>query len=241
VTPPTPGDQLSDLALRTVDLLAEFVEERTPESNDQRFLLAYVKRIESLLKGMAVLYERETLEPVLVVYRTLFEVWAHAMFLALEREVALDRLQQQLEHERVRMDKAFGTVSGAQKGGRSLPFSCLMDMLGGILRREDAGMMPDWTRVAYDTQYRVASFHYVHGHLGCTVPHLDDSGKVRTSLDDAPARHVLAMGAALACSLLIAASRSFGTNPPNELSDIVPKLQQEHSILLENRGTGGNG
>jgi len=240
VTSPTPEGQLADLALRTAGSLAAFTEQQTPKRNDQRFLLAYLKRLERLLRGMVVLHQDDLHEPLLVIYRTVFEVWAHATYLALEQDAALARLKEQLDFENARMRKVFGVASTEARMSRKLPLSCLMDVLSPILRREEVLTMRDWTRIAYDTQYRTVSFHYVHGHLGSTVPHLDDSLALRTTSDPEPARHALAMSAALGCSLLIAASRSFEIDPEPEVSEIVPGLERYHTELLQRTGHEGN-
>ena len=233
-SPTVPCQQLPDLGRRTAILLGHFVDEQDPQRDDQVYLLAYLKRSENVLVGMSVLCESGIHDPILVLYRTLFELWAHATYLALEREAALNRLQEQLDYEKGRMDKSFGTeLEVGGDSGRRLPFKELMGLLGPILIREDTIMMPNWTGVAYETEYRVASFHYVHGHLGSTVPYLDESGQIRTTVDESPGHHALAMGASLGCSLLMAACRSFESDPPEELKAIVTELPAAHKTVLE--------
>ena len=152
------------------------VEAQLHQEKREVFLIAYLARVRSLLVGASVLCRAGEHDGIPTLYRTLFELWFHGTFLALGDDRALGLLEEQLEFETHRLDRVFGTSHADGVGARLTMCELVRELEPLIESHEEhpAG----WVKKAYDTQYRITSFHHVHGHLGGVERHIDDSGTV---------------------------------------------------------------
>lgn len=112
-------------------------------------------------------------------------------------------------------------------------------VLRPLLAEADPDLRSNWLDDTYNSQYRTTSFHYVHGHLGGVSLHVDPSGNVVKEPDQDPSHHVLVVGAALCCSLLVAASLSMGFAEPGELVSSRTVLEHLQRKVLKQVKKGG--
>ena len=112
-------------------------------------------------------------------------------------------------------------------------------VLRPLLAEADPDLRSNWLDDAYNSQYRTTSFHYVHGHLGGVSLHVDPSGNVVKEPDQDPSHPVLVVGAALCCSLLVAASLSMGFAEPGELVSSRTVLEHLQRKVLKQVKNGG--
>lgn len=144
--------------------LLEIVEQPFPVqvTVDDRvagYASAYVARAAALLRSMVVLASADDRESIPIVYRVLFETWLYGVYLIRGREDVLDVLGEHLNFEQGRIARALSLPE--PDGDSSIQLS--VRTVADPVRDQLGDQFP--TR-AYDIHYRIASFHWSHGHLG---------------------------------------------------------------------------
>lgn len=166
------GRSIQEVIPRAQELV-DLVEESFPVevSGDDRvagYAAAYLARAAALLRSMVVLASAEDRESIPIVYRVLFETWLFGVYLVRGREDVLDVLGEHLNFEQGRIARALSLPEPDEDSSTRLSVQTVADRV-----REQLG--DQFPTRAYDNHYRIASFHWSHGHLGA-LTHFFDEG-----------------------------------------------------------------
>ena len=199
--------------------MASVVEGDQPHENRRAtFLLGYLARIGT-------------------VYRTMFETWLHAAYLATGGERALDELEAQLAFEWARMDRAFG-VDATKRGGTRLTVQDPATRLDGVFSRIEPEF-GGWPQEAYKNHYRVTSFHDAQGHLACLATYIDQAtGHVSSARNPDTAHHVFAVAISLAIGVTNVAATELGIDVAEDLRAIQDVAGPVYEQVTSRSGAG---
>lgn len=208
------GEELVELCLEAFPLNV---------ASDERVaarVLAYLVRSASLLRSMMTLGRAGDREGIPILYRTLLESWYHAVYLVDGEDEALRILEGQVAFEAKRIATVLGLEDPGGEPAR-LPTRTLVDSVQTFLGDE-------FPSRAYDNHYRIASFHWSHGHLGRVSQFISerDGGEVvnpnRVEFEFGETMTLLlAMGVSLVAGLANRISARFGVPGRKRLDDFI--------------------
>ena len=184
-------------------------------------VLAYLARSAALLRSMMILGKAGDREGIPILYRTLLETWYHAVYLIDGEQEALSALESQVAFEAKRIADVLGLEDPGGDPAR-LPTRTVVDSVQSFLKDE----FPSRT---YDNHYRIASFHWSHGHLGAVSQFIgeDDEGNevVNANREEFEGGEtmtlLLAMGISLVAGLANRASARFDVIDPGRVADFI--------------------
>ena len=185
--------------------------------------LAYLARSAALLRSMVTLGKARDREGIPIVYRTLLETWYHAVYLIEGGQDSLTVLESQAAFE---AKKIANVLDLEDPGGipERLPTRTLADSVQRFLGDE-------FPTRAYDSQYRIASFHWSHGHLGAVSQFIfeDQEGNEIVNADREEFKDgetmtlLLAMGVSLVAGLANRTAARYGGIDRARLADFIQR------------------
>lgn len=184
-------------------------------------VLAYVARSAALLRSMVTLGKVQDREGIPILYRTLLETWYHAVYLIEGAQESLTVLESQVAFEAKKIANALELEDPGGNPER-LPTRTLADSVQRFLGDE-------FPSRAYDTHYRIASFHWSHGHLGAVSQFIDEDEEGneivsahREEFEDGETMTLLlAMGVSLVAGLANRTAERYGAIDRTRLADFI--------------------
>jgi hypothetical protein len=192
----------------------------------QGYASAYLARASALLGSMVALARSDDRESIPIVYRVLYETWLFAVYLIKGGDPVLQELDEQLNYEQRRISKALNLDPPS---GDFQQLS-VQNVVAKV--REQLG--DDFPLRAYDSHYRITSYHWSHGHLG-SLTHFffeEDSGPsvAATRVDEGALESsslFLAMGVSLVVGLAnLAVAEANVPVVPRGLVDFLHRWQE---------------
>lgn len=184
-------------------------------------VLAYLARSTALLRSMVTLGKAGDREGIPILYRTLLETWYHAVYLIDGEQESLSILESQVAFEAKKIANALGLEDPGGDPAR-LPTRTVAGSVQSFLGDE-------FPLRAYDNHYRIASFHWSHGHLGAVSQFIDEDDEgnevvnaYREEFENGETMTLLlAMGVSLVAGLANRASARFGVIDKVRLADFI--------------------
>jgi len=185
--------------------------------------LAYVARSAALLRSMVTLGKARDREGIPILYRTLLETWYHAVYLIEGAQESLAVLESQAAFEAKKIATALELEDPGGNPAR-LPTRTLADSVQRFLGDE-------FPTRAYDNHYRIASFHWSHGHLGAVSQFMveDKEGNEIVNADREEFKDgetmtlLLAMGVSLVAGLANRTGAGYGGVDQARLADFIQR------------------
>lgn len=184
--------------------------------------LAYLARSAALLRSMVTLGKARDREGIPILYRTLLETWYHAVYLVEGGQESLTVLESQAAFEAKKIANALELEDPGGTPER-LPTRTLADVVQRFLGDE-------FPSRAYDNHFRIASFHWSHGHLGAISQFItgeDEEGAEVVNADREEFKDgetmtlLLAMGVSLVAGLANRTTSKYGGVDQLRLADFI--------------------